>query len=202
MPPTEPGSPGFSLGGGSQTNPGHLRGPVMQRSTDSSHAAGGTRELAVLLAWLAAFGLALRLLVGGPSAPVFPESAPSWSTLQVWAFSPGAALDGVLSWVALLAWAVWAWTLASVLLRVVVVVADSLTRGARWVQSLRRVSDWLTLPLVRRAVDTSLAGLILARVVTQPAVAHASSLPLAPSTTLVEAHSSGVDAPGEAATPT
>jgi nucleoid-associated protein YgaU len=39
---------------------------------------------------------------------------------------------------------------------------------------VRVVSDWLTLPIVRRAVDASLAGVLLARVLTSTAVVEAS----------------------------
>ena len=39
---------------------------------------------------------------------------------------------------------------------------------------MRVVSDWLTLPVVRRAVDASLAGVMLARVLTSTAVVEAS----------------------------
>ena len=136
-------------------------------------------DLPILLGWLTLFGVGLKLLVGWPTAPVLPDHVPSWSVIQVWIQSPGASLDGLLSWAAALAWVVWVWTLASVLLRVAVDVADVLTRGARWVGSVRLVSDWLTIPLVRRAVDASLAGMLLARVVAQSGIAEASPLPQA-----------------------
>ena len=47
------------------------------------------------------------------------------------------------------AWVVWLWPLAGVLLWVFVDLADQLTRGARWAGSVRLISDWLTIPLVR-----------------------------------------------------
>ena len=145
----------------------------------SSREPGVSYDLPILLGWLTLFGVGLKLLVGWPTAPVLPDHMPSWSVIQVWIQSPGASLDGLLSWAAALAWVVWVWTLASVLLRVAVDVADGLTRGARWVGSVRLVSDWLTIPLVRRAVDASLAGMLLARVVTQSGIAEASPLPQA-----------------------
>ena len=43
------------------------------------------------------------------------------------------------------------------------------------VQSLRDASNWLMIPAVRRAVDASLAGLLVARVATMPAAALAEA---------------------------
>ena len=150
------------------------------RSVDvSSREPGVSYDLPILLGWLTLFGVGLKLLVGWPAAPVLPDHMPSWSVIQVWIQSPGSSPAGLVSWAAALAWVVWVWTLASVLLRVVVDVADGLTRGARWVGSIRLVSDWLTIPLVRRAVDASLAGMLLARVVAQSGIAEASPLPQA-----------------------
>lgn len=67
--------------------------------------------------------------------------------------SPGASPTGLLSWAGALAWAVRMWTCATVVLPLAVAFADTFTRGARWVRPVRVVSDWLTLPIVRRAVD-------------------------------------------------
>ena len=80
----------------------------------------------------------------------------------------------MMSWAGALAWVVWLWTCATVLLRVGVDLADTLTRGARWVRSVRLLSDWLTLPIVSRAVDASLAGVMLARPHVTTAVVEAS----------------------------
>jgi hypothetical protein len=140
-------------------------------------AVAPNRDLVVLFVWLAIFGVGLRLLVGWPTMLPVPDQLPSWTVVEVWALSPGGSLSGLISVAAFVAWAVWLWTLASVLLRVGLDFADALSRGARWVSSLRRASDWLTLPFVRHAVDASLAGLLLARVVAQPGIASASTLP-------------------------
>src|SRR5579859_6394355 len=109
----------------------------MQDSLHYRRLAGRARpsvrfasDLTVLLAWLAIFGFGLRLLVGWPAAPSLPEQMPSWSAFQVWAQSPGASLQGLISFAAILAWAVWLWTLASVLLRVAIDLGDAFTRGA------------------------------------------------------------------------
>jgi hypothetical protein len=53
----------------------HSRAGVQVRAT----GVGGDlpRDLLVLLAWLAIFGLGLRLLIGWPSAPGCPDVLPS-----------------------------------------------------------------------------------------------------------------------------
>jgi hypothetical protein len=61
-------------------------------------------------------------------------------------------------------------------LRVGVDLAEYLTRDAPWVRLTRGVSDALTLPFVRRAVDASLAGVLLVRVVASSGVAEARPL--------------------------
>ena len=71
---------------------------------------------------------------------------------------------------------VWAWTCMSVVLRITVDMVDAATRGAAWVGGLRSASDWITLPIFRRIVDASLAGLILARVATQSPAVEAAPL--------------------------
>jgi len=57
---------------------------------------------------------------------------------------------------------------------------DAFTRRAAWVRSLRAATNWLVAPPIRRAVDASLSGLLLARVLVQPAAAlEAGSIPVA-----------------------
>ena len=86
-------------------------------------------------------------------------------------------LQWLISGVGLMAWIVWGWTCLFVILRIALNVLDAATRGAAWVDSLRKASDWLTLPIVRRAVDVSLAGLLVARVAAIPAAAAAQAAP-------------------------
>jgi hypothetical protein len=63
----------------------------------------------------------------------------------------------------------------SIVLQALVDLLDAVTRGAAWVGSLRLATNWLVLPPIRRAVDASLGGLLLARVLVQPATAVAAS---------------------------
>src|SRR5438094_874962 len=111
----------------------HPHGLAASSRPNNGFASG----LLVLFAWLGAFGVGLRLLVGWPVLPSVPQQLPSWTAAQVWLQSPGAPLQELVSIAALLAWVVWFWALAGVLLRIGVDFADALTRGARWVGTLR-----------------------------------------------------------------
>lgn len=146
----------------------------MHSVAPSTHPKQGT-GLFFLALWLGLFGAALYALAGWPT---LPEAYPSWTTIVVSVGSPAAGMGGLLDLARVVAWAVWGWTAFSIALRVVVDLADMASRGAAWVHSFRTVSDWLTLPPIRRVVDASLGGLILARVVSsQLGVAHAEPLP-------------------------
>ncbi|MDQ6670641.1 MAG: LysM peptidoglycan-binding domain-containing protein, partial [Chloroflexota bacterium] len=87
--------------------------------------------------------LQLQLLVRSPSS----EQLTAAALVLGWAF-----------------WLGWALVAATTLLRMTVVVAMQLTAGAAWVHSLRWLSDVLTLPFIRPAVDTSMAGTLFLRV--------------------------------------
>ena len=138
----------------------------------------GEIGLPALVLWLGLFGAALYLLAGWPTTPPsLPESWPSWLMIEVWLRSPMLPTEWLIPLVQVVAWLVWGWTCLTVVLRVVVRALEVITRGAAWVQSLRVASDWLTVPFVRRAVDVSLAGLMMARVVVPapvPAIPHAA----------------------------
>ena len=128
-----------------------------------------------LMGLLALAGAAL-LATAGP--PRLPDELPSLdlasATLRGSAV-PLAALGYLLSG---LAWLIWGWLSLSVLLRVVLALADLATRGAAWVAGLRRASDWVTLPLVRRAVDSALAAVIVVQIAAQATPAAAAAPPM------------------------
>ncbi|HEY1245630.1 MAG TPA: LysM peptidoglycan-binding domain-containing protein, partial [Hyphomicrobiaceae bacterium] len=76
-----------------------------------------------------------------------------------------------------LAWLIWAWLCLSTVCQVLLALAELATHGAQWVRSLRGAIDRLTLPLVRRAVDSALAVAVVAQVVAHAPVASAAPLP-------------------------
>ena len=143
----------------------------------------GELGLGGLLVWLVIFGvglIGLEQFAGWPAQPMLPDHWPSWAQIQVWLNSPLAGLGTVLPLAFDIGWIVWALTATSVLVQALVDLLDAVTRGAAWVGSLRLATNWLVLPPIRRAVDASLGGLLLARVLVQPATAvEASSLPIA-----------------------
>jgi nucleoid-associated protein YgaU/two-component SAPR family response regulator len=96
------------------------------------------------------------------------------------------------------AWLIWGWVVLSLLLRVAVDLAEAASRGAAWVGSLRQLSDSITLPIVRRAVDGALAAVLIANVAVRAVpVAAAEPLATAPTAivTTVESPSSTAVAP-------
>ncbi|HEX9371783.1 MAG TPA: hypothetical protein VF897_12295, partial [Roseiflexaceae bacterium] len=86
----------------------------------------------------------------------------------------GPQLDAAIFALSWLFWFVWVYVAATTLLRIGVILGERVAAGTAWVRSLRWLSDLLTLPFVRRAVDASLAGALLVRVAVM-----APNLPLA-----------------------
>ncbi len=162
---------------------GALRWLHARREVYDQQSDGEQLGLGGLLVWLAIFGVALaglEELAGWPAQPMLPDHWPSWIQVQVWLNSPLAGLDTVVPLALDLGWVVWALTAASILLQALVDLLDAATRGAAWVRSLRLATNWLVLPSIRRAVDASLSGLLLARVLVQPAtLIEASGMPTA-----------------------
>jgi hypothetical protein len=144
-----------------------------------------------LVCWLAFFWLGLRLLVGWPvNVPALPDALPTWSSIQVALNSPALQIEWLIPSVAILAWTLWAWTCLFVVVRVTLAALELATRGAGWVRSLQHASNWLMIPAVRRAVDVSIAGLLVARVATTPVFASTDA-GSTPATVMVGSVSSG-----------
>ncbi len=135
--------------------------------------------------YLGLAGLLVGLLLGavvlyatGP--PHLPAQLPNWSLAG--ATLRGSSLPlGLLAYIlSMTAWAVWLWIVGSLLLRVLVLGIDAMTHGAAWVADLRAVSDRVTLPIVRRAVDGALVAMVVVNVASRTVSgAAAASLPIA-----------------------
>ena len=137
---------------------------------------------------IAGLGLAAA---GGP--PRLPSGLPRWG--EVLAILAGSTLpvEPLALLLVDLAWLLWAWIVGSLVLELVLVLAEALAHGAAWVRSLRQLADRLSVPLVRRAVAAAFAVQILSR-----GVSVASAEPLGGvQTTLVQ----GRYAESEAAQP-
>ena len=133
--------------------------------------------LAELLVGLALGAAALHAAAGSPR---LPGELPTWG--GVVATLRGSELSlGVVAYVLTTgAWLVWLWLAASLVLRLIVGVADIFTHGAAWVRALRALSDRVTLPVVRRVADGTLVALVVVNLVGRaPASAAAAAMPQA-----------------------
>lgn len=137
---------------------------------------GSYRGLALLLLLLAVGAIALNMVAGPPH---LPPQWPGWPVIT--ATLRGSSLPlGVLAYVlTMAAWIVWFWIVASLLLRLVVVAAGTISDDAGWIQTLRTISDRVTLPLVRRAVDGAVITVLVVNVVSRTVpIAGAASQPM------------------------
>ncbi|HEY3081074.1 MAG TPA: LysM peptidoglycan-binding domain-containing protein [Chloroflexota bacterium] len=129
------------------------------------------RDLGVLLVTLTALGAGLYTVAGGPHPP---PSWPSWQTVLTTlrgSEPPLAAIGYILTTAA---WLLWLWTVASLALRCAVVLAEALSHGAAWARALRRLSDRVTLPVVRRVVDGALVAVLVVHLVARTPAAAAA----------------------------
>lgn len=152
----------------------------MGRHVQTAAAQDGTVGLRVLVPLLIAFAAALSVLVGLPHAPDRSLSIPDGATVEALLRSRHPPLDGVIYVVGMVSWLVWAWLVLSLALQIAASMAERVGTGAAWVGQLRTVADWLSVPLVRRAVRASLAVGVLARVAVGSAVDAAAAPPSTP----------------------
>src|SRR5258707_2084536 len=129
-------------------------------------------RLCVFIGLIAFAGFDLAATAGPPRLPT--GLPPLDQALAVLSGST-LPLDALALVLVDIAWLTWAWIVGSLALESVVTLAEVATHGARWVGSLRRLADRLTLPLARRAVAAAFAVQVLSR-----AVPMASAEPLPP----------------------
>jgi nucleoid-associated protein YgaU len=131
-----------------------------------------------LVVWLAVGTLAWYWLIGWPppALPKLPATLLGSATLELWLRSPLAAdWTGFVAVIGLVGWLFWVWAWASVLLQAAVNIADAATQHAPWVTATRNVVRPLCVPFIRRIVDASLGGVLLARVALQPVAVEAAA---------------------------
>src|ERR687885_617707 len=113
--------------------------------------------LAYLIVGLVSVFWVASATVGTPQAPTSWPRLPTPTELELLARSPTrdqlAGALGLLTWAV---WLAWGYVLLATTLRVLVIVAERVLQGAAWIRSFRTLSDLLTVPALRRAVDTSL----------------------------------------------
>jgi nucleoid-associated protein YgaU/DNA-binding SARP family transcriptional activator len=84
-------------------------------------------------------------------------------------------------------WALWVWATASLVLGVLVRLAEALTRGAAWVGRVAAVVDRLSLPAARRVADRAVVAVIAVHLATRVPAATAAPLDGAPAAVLARA---------------
>ncbi|HEY1296989.1 MAG TPA: LysM peptidoglycan-binding domain-containing protein [Chloroflexota bacterium] len=93
-------------------------------------------------------------------------SLPSLTDLELVLRSPSSdqltAVGIVIGWIA---WLLWVWLSGTTFLRISLVLAERTSGTSAWTAHLRAVSNRVTLSLVTRAIDASLAGELLVRTV-------------------------------------
>src|SRR5436190_13693829 len=122
------------------------------------------------LVLFSAVGLPLLPQFGGVrvgDVPGFNSPMPSQTTLtdvELFFRSPSSdqltAVGIVIGWIA---WLLWVWLSGTTFLRIGLVLAERTTGASAWTARLRALSDRVTLTLVTRAIDASLAGELLVR---------------------------------------
>jgi nucleoid-associated protein YgaU len=133
------------------------RSPTAARASDAV-------SLRVLIAFLVLFGIGLRVIVGLPHLPDSSLYLPDPASLEAMLRSAHPPLDGAIYVAGSLGWLIWAWLVLSLGLQVIAATAERVAAGANVVRQVRITADFLSAPLVRRAVQTSLAGGMVLRV--------------------------------------
>ncbi len=131
-------------------------------SGDGARQRPGYLGLAGLVLGLALGALALYTVAGPPH---LPQQLPGWDAVALTlrgSYLPPEAVGYILT---MGAWAVWLWIVASLVFRLAVLGAETVTGGAPWIARLRATSDRVTLPIVRRLVDGALVAIVVVNLV-------------------------------------
>jgi LysM domain len=136
----------------------------MHTKRPPSTSSAGPVSLGVLIAFLALFGAGLYKVVGLPHAPNPPLQLPDPASLEALLRSSHPPLDGAIYVVGMLGWAIWAWLVLSLVLEVGIAAGERVAAGTAVIRGASALADLLSAPLVRKAVRTSLAGGMMARV--------------------------------------
>ena len=120
-------------------------------------------------------GAVILYAIDGP--PRLPDQLPSWDVVSLTLQGSSVPYGALVYLLMTAAWAIWAWVVASLVLRLIVVSFDVLLHGAAWIRPLRSISDRMTLPVVRRLVDGAVVAILLVNLTTRsPSMASAAPL--------------------------
>lgn len=138
-----------------------------QHPTDKA-AVGSVAHLASLVIGSAAVGGVLWWLNGPPEVP---RSLPDWDRTTSILTGSYLPYEDVIYIATSLAWLALGYLALTVGLRLVVHALARLSDGAAWARTALSLSDAVTLPIVRRIVDTAVAGSLFLSVWLRPAPA-------------------------------
>ena len=156
---------------------------------------GGLAALAGAVLTLAGAGGLLLWLAGLPWAPSGlwapgALAAPSVEDVRRLLLGPGrdlwVPLETVAAVVWTACWVLWAWAAASLVLSLLVGLAEALTRGAAWAGRLAAVVDRLSLPVARRVADRAVVAVVAVHLAARVPAATAAP-ELAPAAVLTQA---------------
>jgi len=122
---------------------------------------GGLFELAALVGAGVGLGTALWWLSGPPQ---LPSGWPVWEQVVEVLSASNVDYESVISVVASLGWLALAYLAPAIAMRTVARALVSLSDGAGWARSAFRLSNFVTIPVVRRIVDGGLAGIVIAAI--------------------------------------
>lgn len=137
----------------------------------SSESAFGRAKLIAVILVLAVAGVALASIAGPPRFPSQGIEMTDVGRVLGGSDVPWQLVAAVLVDAA---WLIWIWAIASLVLDVLVLIAEIFAGGAAWVRWLRAAIDRCTLPVVRRAVAGACAVELFAHSLS---VVHAAPLP-------------------------
>jgi hypothetical protein len=172
-----------------------MRAAVM--SADADELRQSRLGLLALVLGLGIGAAALYAVAGGPR---LPSTLPTWDVAVLTLGGSDLPLEALAYILTTAAWAVWLWLVVSVILRLLVLVADAATQGAAWVGALRAVSDRVTLPIVRRLVDGALVAAVVINLVGRSA-SSAAAAPAEPASAVALAVAAGTDMPALVTSP-
>jgi two-component SAPR family response regulator len=160
---------------------------------DEAYPRQGPLGLLGLVLGLMAGGAALYVVAGPPR---LPNALPNWDAVLLTLRGSYLSPEVLAYLLVTAAWVVWLWIVGSILLRMLAVAAEFITHGASWVRFLRRCSDRVTPPVVRRLVDAALVAVVVVNLVGRgaPCVA-ATALASAAPMSVVVAGATGAPSP-------
>lgn len=136
------------------------RQPALEqlRASPDREAAGGIHRFVALVTGAIALGAALWWLNGPPHPP---SSPPDWERVRQILTGSYLPYEDVIDLATSIGWLALLYLGVAITLRVAALALVGLGEGAAWARRALRLSDLITIPIVRRIVDGAVAGTLL-----------------------------------------